>query len=705
MNTAGTHNQSLYHAVVLAGHEIEDITDVWFDDETIPDASIDWSGDGSVDSGWLAGDTGLATTTYLDKFLGGSGQVASPDLISAFAEINSAHIGAGLAWFLSRTDFFEGQTDVWSGGAPRNYRALVTGKKVYNPSSDGTQSFGTGPHRLVTPSTWEYSNDPALCWADYMIDSDLGFGEDSSRINYGYVASANLVNRVVAFTPVGTDFRFTCNGTLSTGNTHEQNLNSILASANMTMALIQGVWKLRPWAFETPTLAFTDDDLRGDIQIRLSTPEHLRYNTVRATFIDRDRRYQAHRAPQVTAAEYVARDNAEVLFKDVQQPMTTDIFESQRLSTGILEQSDLQQVVIYPSNYKTLPVEIGGTIKLSNTKMEWDEETFRVTNYKLNDMKGIDLVLQEDNSAAYVPVGTLEYSVANDGNYSTADPGVPAPNSLWTLSRPDGNLIQVNLPPARLFETVRIYTAVTSNAFANAAEISDSDASSFLHQYQRPRKYWYWARAVNYAGEFSDVIPTSGSSNISALPALQGGMIDYTFDLSEDIDDFYEELGQTVTISKSGGENGEHAALMNALHFNSDAGLRTNQFFPILSDTVHMRTRYRVETWSGVGAGSQYLVLQVRGYHPTPVSSTFDKFQQTNPSTYTSGAVKTINFLSNSINQTGSWANINVNLDIANIINGGETMVNFAMLWTTSDTVTVNATTRALHNTFVHQFK
>ena len=124
---------------------------------------------------------------------------------------------------LFRLDFFEGQTDVFSKGAPRNYKGLVKGKLVYNPNSDDTQSWGTGPHRVNSSPTWEYSDNPALCWADYMIDAALAFGEDSSRINYGYVASAAAINDAIVYTPVGTDRRFRCNGTLSTGNTHQVN--------------------------------------------------------------------------------------------------------------------------------------------------------------------------------------------------------------------------------------------------------------------------------------------------------------------------------------------------------------------------------------------------------------------------------------------------------------------------------------------------
>ena len=310
MNTAGTHNQDLYHAVVVAGHEIEDMTDMWFDDVRIPEADIDWAGNGVVHSGDFRGLMAEAEPVQFEKHLGGFNQAASANLKDNFTEVTSQHQGRGIAYFVPKLIFAEGtNVQVWSGGAPNNYKALVKGKKVYNPNSDGTQSWGTGPHRLANSGTWEYSNNPALCWADYMIDKSLGFGEDSSRINYAYTASVAAINSAQVATPnSATTNRFACNGTLSTGNTHEANLAAILTSGNMTMGLIQGIWKLRGWEYETPSLSFDDDDLRDDIQIELETEERERYNTVRGFFIDKDRLYKAMPSPAFTSSEYVSRD-------------------------------------------------------------------------------------------------------------------------------------------------------------------------------------------------------------------------------------------------------------------------------------------------------------------------------------------------------------------------------------------------------------
>ena len=44
VGVAGTDNDTLYHSIALTGHEVEDITDIYFDNERIADTSINVSG-------------------------------------------------------------------------------------------------------------------------------------------------------------------------------------------------------------------------------------------------------------------------------------------------------------------------------------------------------------------------------------------------------------------------------------------------------------------------------------------------------------------------------------------------------------------------------------------------------------------------------------------------------------------------------------
>ncbi len=53
LNTAGDSLQDLYKVIVFAGHECEDITDVYFDDTLIPEADIDYGAGGGIVTGGI----------------------------------------------------------------------------------------------------------------------------------------------------------------------------------------------------------------------------------------------------------------------------------------------------------------------------------------------------------------------------------------------------------------------------------------------------------------------------------------------------------------------------------------------------------------------------------------------------------------------------------------------------------------------------
>lgn len=514
VNAANTNNQSLFHAIIVAGHEVESIGNIHLDGNIIPEGYINYGSDGAVNSGDFRGTVPGSYSLYVFRYLGSSNQDASTPLTDAFAEITTAHKGRGLAYFVVRQDMIESQAQVWSSGSPSNYKTIVKGKKVYDPRSDGTQSFGTGPHRLTSSLTWEYNNNPALCWADYMIDQSLGFGEDYSRIDYGYVASAANICDGVIYTPVGTDVRFSCNGALSTGDTYEDNLNKILSSFNGSMVLTGGTWRIRAWSYETPTLSFNEDHARADIQIKLNPNEQNRYNTVRGYFVDKDRLYAPQQFPSVTAAEYVSRDGS-VLHHDIQLHMTNDTFMAQRLAAGILEQSDLEKVVVFPANYKVLPAEIGGTIMLSSEKMSWVDKPFRVDMYRLSDMAGIDLVLREDSPDAYTDVFSNEYTISSKGYYAIPNVGVPPPSSLTAEPRLEGVYLKATPPAARLYEYMKFYVAPTNSQF-QAAQIARIRGDSYLYPVKTSTSQYFWAKSQNYAGADSVFFPNSDSTDVIA---------------------------------------------------------------------------------------------------------------------------------------------------------------------------------------------
>lgn len=144
----------------LWGHALEAVETVRLNDEALP--------------------TGSTVTTYT-----GSQTAVDPVLEDAFAAQGITYTDAltGFAYSVVAlpTRSFEGQL---------NISALLRGRKVYDPRLDSTAG-GSGSHRLAFPNTWEYSDNPSLCLADWLASTVYGAGEPVDWASVPDAADAN----------------------------------------------------------------------------------------------------------------------------------------------------------------------------------------------------------------------------------------------------------------------------------------------------------------------------------------------------------------------------------------------------------------------------------------------------------------------------------------------------------------------------------
>ncbi len=172
--TSGTKNEYLHMVVVFAGHQIESFDAIYADGNLL---TLDGSGN---DTGTYAGFLNVQT------HLGAPGQVADANLVAAGVGVDSTFVGNGIAYLYVKATW---DSTKFPSGIP-NITADVRGKLVYDPR-DGTQSSSN-------PSTWKYSNNAALCIADFLNDSYFGRGIPWARIDStDLIASANTCDEIV----------------------------------------------------------------------------------------------------------------------------------------------------------------------------------------------------------------------------------------------------------------------------------------------------------------------------------------------------------------------------------------------------------------------------------------------------------------------------------------------------------------------------
>ena len=102
---------------------------------------------------------------------GAASQTADPMLVASMSNWTSAHRLDGVCYIAAH--FGYDKEGIWSG-VPQ-LTVQVKGKKVFDPRDSG-QTFGT-------VSTYEWSDNPALCFLDYITNTEYGKGLPISKIN------------------------------------------------------------------------------------------------------------------------------------------------------------------------------------------------------------------------------------------------------------------------------------------------------------------------------------------------------------------------------------------------------------------------------------------------------------------------------------------------------------------------------------------
>jgi hypothetical protein len=479
---SGTDNSDLYQTIVLAGHEVTEITDIHMDDVVISNADINGgsAAGGAVGSGSVEFGPKNGTICVINKYKGETSQTADPLFTAAFStgpasnRYTSAHRGDGIAYLAMKWVLNDDSAETWDKFAPLNVKALVKGKSVYDPRTDTTV----------------YSDNPALCLADYLTDTILGMGIPTSKIDWDAVEIAAEGCDASVPVPGGTEKRFTCNGVIFATDSHQKNINKILSSMNGNLVYSNGKYIVHAGIYEDETIqepfeTLNEDDLIGAISIKTSLERSDRFNTIKGLFIDPSQNHKSSEFPKVQLADAVARDNDEILEKEVQYPMTNSSYMAQRLSHKLIKLSDQQKVISFPANLAALRITAGDRVKVSIEELSWSNKVFQCVGWTFSEEGGVNLTLREDSESAYDdPTVTPdnEYStITATGDITDAFRGVPSPSGLSaTAGLKSNELNWVNPAKPNDFGTIYVYASRNAN-FSSAIKIGETDGTQFIH--------------------------------------------------------------------------------------------------------------------------------------------------------------------------------------------------------------------------------
>lgn len=412
MSTTGSKNEYLHIVIALAGHEIEEIEEVYFNDDLVPLVS-------NTPTGFYNG------VARVNKHLGVSGQTADTDLINDTASLTdgkwtSDHKLSGIAYLYVRLTW---DTEKFPSGIP-NISAVIKGKKVLDTRT----------------STTAYSANPALCLRDYLTDSAVGMGMDATEIDVTAInAAANICDEDVEVKPITVpatyENRYECNGVIATSASPDENIGKLLSAMGGLIAYSGG--KIVPYAggYRIPTVTLTEKHFVGPLNIQTRTSARDRVNSVKGVYVSESNGWQVSDFPTISSTIYVDNDNGIRYYRDVVLPFTTSSSCAQRLA--VIELRRAREEITFTARFRleAMQVRAGDTVMITNAKLGWSSKVFEVMEWHFATDGNppqlyIDMTLRETASSVY------SWTVS-DQVYVADSPNTTLPNP-FTLSAPSG---------------------------------------------------------------------------------------------------------------------------------------------------------------------------------------------------------------------------------------------------------------------------
>ena len=383
MQSTGTNNTKLCMFVAVAGHIVNKIVRVRFNDtiithsETIANdavinatnsAFINTNNDNNMGSGRLVrfvafdgsqtARCSLAASTLGDSFVP-----------TTHKFINCAYV------------YFELVFDNEKLNAIPNISFDVQGKKVFDPRDSSTS----------------FSSNPALCIRDYLTDTVYGLKALSTEINDttsggGFAAAANVCD--VDANPISggsVEDAYTCNGFTNFSASGEGVIEGLLSSCAGKLTYTNGQFNLFPQANQTPSLTVTDNDILEPIQLVTAPETGASYNQVKTVFPDSTQAFKTQDTPVFTDSTFLTSDTPsggnQANFRkmlELQTPFTTTHTASQRLGRIALKLSRKKQTISILVGLNFLKVQPQDWIYVTNERFGFDQKTFQVMSVELS---------------------------------------------------------------------------------------------------------------------------------------------------------------------------------------------------------------------------------------------------------------------------------------------------------------------------------
>lgn len=547
--TGGSNNEILVKALSLTIHEVDSYRSFGFDDKTINYSALTavtaTSADGNVNSGqfsnhaWIRAYRGTSTDSADYRLRNGG--------FGAFFDTNFR--GRGIAKVLVDFKF---NRDVYQ--AVPIVTATYQGKRCYDPRLDVTP--GASP---TNASYIAWTRNPALTLADYLM-ATYGGEYESDDIDWAtVVTAANYCDGLVNIPGATTQARYTCNGVLMATDQFEDNVKTLVNAMLGRVIFHDGKWRVHAGSWQTPTFTIQKTDwIKGGLSIKFEQGRKVRFNRMRAWYVDPNRDWQRVQSTARYNSTYQAAD-FDTIDAETDQVLCTNEYEAQRKSEFLLRASRNQIVVVgrLPPRFQDIAMWDTGTIVFDH--LGWSSKTFRAVGIDMNPDGSMDCVFQEEQSTDWTDMDAADYNTESTASLPAVNATSPtAPPGFSATPQVNGTILfNWTTPVVKPLNTEFQIIRSTNSADASVGTIVWQGLANPVPLVMPTSQHWYYVRSIANSA-YSPYMPNTFGVSVGARPEADNSFAarmipDEFFGLSTAQSYWYWGAATGVSISATGG--------------------------------------------------------------------------------------------------------------------------------------------------------
>lgn len=565
LKTRGTGNNTLDMIVAIAGHEINSIEKIFFNNEELAtaDTTVNSTTVKEVtNSNFVNSENENSFTSgRLVRFtsgLGADNQEMNAHTI-AVTDFTTDHDLKGIAYI-----HFEMIYDNEKLTGIPEISFQVKGKKVVDPRVHATNTT--------------FSNNPALIIRDFLKDTRFGMRATDTEINDdtnaggNFIAAANACEVQVDDSSGSAKNKFTANGFFDGTTSGSEALEGLLSACAGQITYTNGKFNIFVGTTQTPSETITDDDLITELVLSNQTGLGNLYNTVKPIFVDASNNFistdsflrkSGNAESGSSAVDFVSIDTPSgetqanyTKIMEMQLPFTTNDSEAQRLGKIALNYQRRTQTIEAKTTLKFLSLQVGDWVYVTNERMGFSQKIFQVLASNFADigdagspLLGLSLTLKEIDTNVFAFDTSSDYgsitsgSIGDDGTVTLSAPSSLAGTATTTVNA-DGSSTskidvtftnatgltptgtEVELRQTNTFGTPNTMNFVSYPNSTTRFEGLQSGQSFFLrarHTYSNDRKSAY--TSVIQVNTTGDTTAPSAPSSLSATDNDEGGIL------------------------------------------------------------------------------------------------------------------------------------------------------------------------------------